>query len=170
MNSYEQKIFNAIKEKHILPDTEFDQIESRLQGVEGSLELMLAENPKISSKDILSAKAEIADLPPYDIKDISDISADLLGEIPEEAARQYKIVPLEKKGNKLKVGMMEPENYNARDAMRFISMGSDVVPELYVITWETFQKILGKYKTLRGQINEALEESLKKSLRKKKKL
>jgi len=169
MNSYEQKIFNAIKEKHIFSDNELDQMESRLKSVEGSLELMLSENPKISSKDILSLKAEMGDLPPYDIKSMSDISADLLSEIPEEAARQYKIVPLEKKGNKLKVGMVEPENYNARDAMRFISMGSDVVPELYVITWETFQKILGQYKTLRGQIKEALEE-LEEELKEEKKV
>jgi len=158
MNSYEQKIFNTIREKKLLSENELDQIQVKLKGREGSLEVMLAENPKISFKDILSLKAELGDLPPFELKDLSDISADLLGEIPEEAARQYKIVPLEKKGNKLKVGMVEPENYKARDAIRFISMGGEAIPELYVITAETFQKILGEYKTFRGQIKEALEQ------------
>ncbi|MBI3420594.1 MAG: type II/IV secretion system protein [Candidatus Sungbacteria bacterium] len=76
-------------------------------------------------------------------------------------------MPLEKKGNVLKVGLVDPGDYQARDAMRFIAMGSDITPELYVISRETFEKILGQYRTFRIQIKEALSE-LEKELKEEK--
>ena len=158
MNSFEQKIINALKAAGRLNDDDVEAIQIKLKNIEGSLEGVLQENRKLSAEDILSVKGKIGNLPTYIVKDLSAISPDLLGNIPEEAAQQYKIVPLEKIERVLKVGMLNPEDYRARDAIRFIAIGSDVDPELYVISSDTFQKILGKYRTFRTQIKEALVE------------
>jgi len=158
MTNYEQKIIDKLLAKKLISPGKSEEIQRKLKDVEGSLELMLLDDPNISSQDILSAKSEISKLPGGTITDIDKISIDLLKEISEEAARQYKIVPLAKIGNKLKVGLVDPDDYKARDAIRFIAMGIDVVPELYVITQDTFKKALGQYRTFRSQIKEALVE------------
>lgn len=158
MNSYEQKILNAVKNAGLLSEREFDDIRLKLRTSEGSLERILQEHKSIPSEDLLLIKAKIFKLPAYTIKDLNEISPDLLSHISEEAAQQYKIVPLERSGQKLKVGMVNPEDYRAHEAIRFIAVGSNVLPELYVITEENFQKMLSKYRTLRTQIKEALIE------------
>ena len=158
MNSFEQKVVRALQAAGKLNDTEAEDLQIKLKNIDGSLEGILQESKKISAEDILAVKEKVGNLPSYTVKDLSAISPDLLGNIPEEAAQQYKIVPLEKIGRALKVGMINPEDYRARDAIRFIAIGSDVEPEIYVITNDTFQKILGKYRTFRTQIKEALLE------------
>ena len=158
MNAYEQKIFQALKEKKLISDEQAQKTETNLRGIEGSLESTVRETQGVSADDILKIKSELFGLPPFVVKNLDLISPELLREIPEEAARQYKIVPLEKSGKKLKVGMVNPEDYKAREAIHFIATGGDVDPELYVITDETFRKILGQYRTFRAQIKEALTE------------
>lgn len=168
MNSYEQKILDALKSADLLKDSEYEEIQLKLKNVEGSLEVVLQESKKIVANDILALKAKLGNMPPYTVKDLSAISPDLLGHIPEEAAQQYKIVPLEKVGRILKVGMVNPEDYRARDAVRFIAIGSDLDPELFVISYDTFQKVLSKYRTFRTQIKEALVD-LERELKEEKK-
>ena len=158
MTNYEQKIIDKLSAKKLISSGKAEELQRKLKDVEGSLELMLLEDPNISSQDVLSAKSEISKLPGGTITDIDKISIDLLKQIPEEAARQYKIIPLGRSGNTLKVGLVDPDDYKVRDAIRFIAMGIDVVPELYVITQDTFKKALGQYRTFRSQIKEALVE------------
>jgi len=158
MTNYEQKIIDKLSAKKLISSGKAEELQRKLKDVEGSLELMLLDDPNISSQDVLSAKSEISKLPGGTITDIDKISIDLLKQIPEEAARQYKIIPLGRSGNTLKVGLVDPDDYKVRDAIRFIAMGIDVVPELYVITQDTFKKALGQYRTFRSQIKEALVE------------
>ncbi len=158
MNSFEQKIVNALKVAGVLSEDEAEDVQIKLKNIEDSLEGVLVEGSRLSPEDILAVKEKVGNLPAYTVKDLGSISPDLLGNIPEGAAQQYKIVPLEKNGRVLKVGMVNPEDYRARDAIRFIAIGSDVDPELFVISNDTLQKILGKYRTFRTQIKEALVE------------
>ena len=158
MNIYEKKILNALRAEGIISQDKAEELQKKLKNLEGSLEIMLLEDSSINSSDILSIKASLYNLPSGTVSNIDRILPELLSEIPEEAARQYKIVPLAREGNKLKVGIVDPEDYKARDAIRFIALGSDVTPELYVITQDTFKKIIGQYRTLRSQIKEALVE------------
>lgn len=160
MNSYEQKIFDILRDKRLLSSEQADEIARKLSRVDEGLETLVVTDPNIdiSSQDILEIKAEVANLPAFPLKEDEYISAEVLGSISEEAARQYKIVPIEKKDKILKVGIVNPEDYKARDAVRFIALGSDLTPELYVISEEAFHQVLGQYRTFRGQIKEALSE------------
>lgn len=167
MNSYERKILEEIRSRRLLSKEEVEKISERLKSIDGSLEAVLLESEKISSENLLNIKAKIGGLPVFRVSDLEMIAPEVLGQIPEEAARQYKIVPLERKGNVLKVGLADPEDYQARDAMRFIAMGSNIIPELYVISHETLEKVLGQYRTFRIQIKEALSE-LEKELKEEK--
>lgn len=158
MTIYEQKILQALQVSGLLSAQDSEGVQLKLKNVEGSLESVLGEVRNIAPEDILAIKEKLSNVKAYLPKDLNVISPNVLGHIPEEAAKQYQIVPLERVGGKLKVGMVNPEDYRARDAIRFIAIGSDIDPELYVITHDAFQKILSRYRTFRTQIKEALVE------------
>jgi len=167
MNTFEQKLFNTLQEKKLISEKGAQDLFRDLSNIEGSLESMLVQKVKISQDDILSAKSSLAGLPSFKLEDEKTIPQDVLASISEEAAQQYKIAPLEKRGNKLKIGIVNPEDYAAREAVRFIALGGNFEPELYVITDEAFKKVLRRYRTLRGVIEQALTE-LKEELKKPK--
>jgi len=87
-----------------------------------------------------------------------EISPDLLGLIPKEAAQYYQMVPLEKENNVLKVGMVYPEDLKAQEALRFLSRQEDFLYKVVLITLDTFRKIFRKYQPLVKEVKTALED------------
>jgi len=116
-------------------------------------------NLKDVSKEVAEAKekAQKAKFPYRDLTGV-EIPVAALKEVPEEAATFYRFVPINKKGKILEVGLVEPENLKAREALRFIALRSKLEPELFVITPTDFQNVLKQYRSLRGEIDKALKE------------
>ncbi len=94
------------------------------------------------------------------------IPIDVLKEIPEEAASFYGFVPIDKKGDVLEVGMVDPGDLRAKEALRFIAQRNGLRLEAYLITKESLKNVLNQYRTLRGEVQKALKE-LEKELEEK---
>ena len=63
-----------------------------------------------------------------------EISFDALKFIPEESARHYGFVPIGLTDGVLEVGIVDPNNLVARDALQFISSRIEMPFKLYLIT------------------------------------
>ncbi|TSD02049.1 MAG: putative type II secretion system protein E [Parcubacteria group bacterium Athens0714_24] len=121
-----------------------------------SLEKLLLDEG-ISEKEILDAKGEAGEILTRTIvKD--QISFEVLKQIPEEAARHYKFVPLEIKDGVLEVGMVNPENVEAREALQFIVSKLNIPFRIYLITDKDLEIVLDSYKGIRGEVGKVLNE------------
>ncbi|MBU2220763.1 Flp pilus assembly complex ATPase component TadA, partial [Patescibacteria group bacterium] len=78
--------------------------------------------------------------------------------IPEESARHYEFVPLEVKDGALSVGVLDPENIEALDALQFISSRVGMPYKLFLINHADFEQVLQEYENLSGEVGEALSE------------
>ncbi len=87
-----------------------------------------------------------------------EIPVEILKEIPEEAAAFYKFVPLDRKGNVLEVGMVNPDDLKAKEALRFITRQSGLETKIFIISLAGFKDVLKQYRTLRGEVKKALQE------------
>lgn len=112
----------------------------------------------ISEGKLFQLKAEFLNLPLIVSDDLSEISREVLMEISEEAAKNYKIVPFRKIKDVLEVGMVNPEDISAREALNFIASQKNLKTKIFIITISDFNEFLKNYKTLRGEIKIALEE------------
>ncbi|MGB4076776.1 MAG: hypothetical protein WBK28_03675, partial [Minisyncoccia bacterium] len=81
-----------------------------------------------------------------------------LEHIPEESARHYKIAPVGLEGGALEVGIIDPENIEALDALQFISTRVGLPYKLFIISETDFNRVLDEYKNLTGEVGEALSE------------
>ena len=86
------------------------------------------------------------------------ISPEVLREIPEEAASFYQFIPFEKEDNKLKIGLVNPDDLQAQEALRFIALRSQLAPEIYIITPKDFNEGLKQYRTIKEEVTKALRE------------
>ncbi len=123
---------------------------------EGNVEnALVARN--ISSDAILDAKSAFYNIPKK-IPDPKQIGTDILKYIPEDAAKHYHFVPLGMEDNALIVGITNPDDIQATDALQFIAERHGVPFKLFVISEAAFAEILENYKGISGQVDQALSE------------
>lgn len=111
----------------------------------------------VSEDDILKAKGEYYSVPVKKV-DISGITSKILEYISEEAAVYYQIVPVGLNNGVLEVGMINPDNIGARDALNFISSKINLPFKIFIITEDTFNKVINLYKGLSSEVTKALTE------------
>jgi type IV pilus assembly protein PilB len=82
----------------------------------------------------------------------------VLREVTEEAATFYQFVPIGKKDDVLEIGMLNPDDFKAQEAIRFITQSRNFNPQIYLITSNDFKNVLKQYRTLKGEVETALTE------------
>lgn len=87
-----------------------------------------------------------------------EVPFEVLNYIPEESALHYKIVPIGVNQGVLEVGMVNPENIEAEDALNFISSSIHMPFSTFLISEEDFNKVIASYKGLTGEVTKALTD------------
>src|SRR6185503_7365431 len=74
----------------------------------------------VKLEDLLAAKGKYYGVPTREIGETA-VPFDILRFVPEESARHYKLAPLGIVDGVLEIGIVDPDNLEARDALTFIS-------------------------------------------------
>jgi type IV pilus assembly protein PilB len=111
----------------------------------------------LSSETLMPLRSEYAGIPVRDLSD-ENISFKALQYAPEESALHYHFLPLGVKDGTLEVGIVDPDNIKARDAVQFIASKLDVPFKFFLISEKDFIETAKKYKGLSGEVNKALSE------------
>lgn len=112
----------------------------------------------IKEEIILAAKGEAMGVPTRKIKEIGRIPFEILKNIPEESARHYQMAPIGLKDRVLEVGMVNPEDTEAKEALRFIASKLNLISEIYLISLSDLDAVLKEYKGLGGEAVKVLSE------------
>lgn len=83
---------------------------------------------------------------------------DVLRYIPEESAEHYQFVPIAFTDGVLEVGMIDPENLAAVDALNFISRKEGFPFKLFQVSEVDFKKVIAMYKGIGGDVDRALTD------------
>lgn len=78
--------------------------------------------------------------------------------IPIDSALHYGFVPLAIVDGALEVGITDPDNIEALDALSFISGQAGIPYKVFLITREDFDRVINAYQNLSGEIGRALSE------------
>jgi len=87
-----------------------------------------------------------------------EVSLNILELIPEESAKYYKMIPLTKKDKAVEIGMVYPEDLKAQEALKFLARQGKFSYEIVLIGLSDYEEIFKKYKSLREEVEKALEE------------
>jgi len=82
----------------------------------------------------------------------------VFGYIPIDSARYYGFVPLAVVDGALEVGITDPDNIEALDALQFISGKIGIPYKVFLITKQDFDRVISAYQNLSGEVNRALSE------------
>src|SRR5690606_27249017 len=100
--------------------------------------------------------ASESDIPVKNLNTSDRIPFDVLRFVPEDSATHYRFLPLEVKDGVLEVGMVDPDDIEARDALHFITSKTNLPFKIYLISEADFTEAMKSYEGLSGQVDKAL--------------
>ena len=112
----------------------------------------------ISSDVVLKAQSEKYGIPTRSLSAKEPSEKKALEYIPQESAVHYKFVPIAVSDDVLEVGIVDPDNIEAIDALQFISTRVGMPYKLFLITQGDFERVIEEYGNISGEVDKALEE------------
>lgn len=129
-------------EKQIINRYQLNDILEKTKEMSGDIDRVL-ELYKVPAEAVRSAKSSFFGVPEITVPDVTQ--SELLSIVPVDAARNYRFVPVAQENGVLKIGMLDPGNLEARNALQFIASQTNTPFEAYIISYTDFNKIVSMY-------------------------
>lgn len=149
-------ILELLGQKKVINSKDTPALQEEMAQSGASLESVL-EKKGIDPKVVLEAKGELYNLPTKSLNK-QTVPFEVLKYVPEESATFYHFAPIGMQDNVLEIGIVDPDNIEARDAINFISNKANVPFKLFLISQSDFDEIIETYKGLSGEVTKALDE------------
>ncbi|MFH1769455.1 MAG: ATPase, T2SS/T4P/T4SS family [Parcubacteria group bacterium] len=141
---------NLVKEK----DIEVAKEEAIKENVD--LGQIIVKNGLVDDSELLKIKSEIYNIPAFDLADFK-IEKSVLEGISNHVINMYYVLPLAKKDGYLEVGILNPENIGALEAVKFLAAEQNLKLKQYVISYSDFSNFTKSFSVLTSEIDKALE-------------
>ncbi|HEY4513219.1 MAG TPA: GspE/PulE family protein [Candidatus Paceibacterota bacterium] len=146
-----------LAKKGVINKSQIGEIKNRAKTeYDGNIDAVLIE-AGVPEEKILEMKGEYLNIPVKNVK-VEEMSFDVLKYISEDSATHYHFAPIELKDGVLEVGVMDPENMQAMDALQFISSKIGIPFKVYLISKSDYEGIMQTYKGLGSEVESALAE------------
>ncbi|MEF8846910.1 MAG: GspE/PulE family protein [Candidatus Paceibacterota bacterium] len=148
---------NELVERGIIDQSKANSLSYEIESSNKKEEKVLLEKDIVPEDTLFSIKSKVLDIP---LKKVvaSEVPLEILKLIPEDSARYYKMIPLDKDGDTIQIGMVYPKDMKARDALKFLARQGGFSYEIYLITLSEFNELIKRYRSLGGEVKQALEE------------
>ena len=143
-------------EKKIITKEQGDVLMAEFKEFKGTEEQFLLGKKVVKENELNTIKAEIFNMPFFESAEVLEVPSNVLSMIPEESARVYKIVPLGLQGNVLEVGIVNPDDIKAKEALNFLSRQSKITYKTYLISESSFEAFLRQYRNVKEEVGKAL--------------
>ncbi len=151
-----QLLVDELINRGILKPEEIGPLEDAALKENKDIGQALVERSIISDKDLTALKANIYKLPVIDFEKV-ELNRDALKEISEDVVSFYRIIPFGRSDTTLKIGITNPEDIDALEALKFIAADKGLTLEKYLIGYRDFEAAVRSYRTLTGEVGKALE-------------
>ncbi len=149
-------ILEILANKQLISKDEIPTIKKLMASPGASVDKILLQHG-VRLEEILAAKGEYLNIPVRSMAG-QNVAYEVLEYIPEETASHYRFVPIAFNAGALEVGIVDPDNIEARDALNFLASQKNVPYKIFLISSEDLEKVLEMYKGLSGEVTRALSE------------
>lgn len=151
------KLIEELYKQSVVSKEKKNGLQSQVEGTSKTEEEVILQNKIIDEDSLFKLKSKLVKVP-FLKPNAQEISLDVLELMSEETAINYKMTPLFKKENVIGVGMVYPENIEAQNALRFLTLKENLTLEIYLITFSDLNNILKQHSTLKRETKRALEQ------------
>ena len=153
----DQQLFDELVAQGVI---EKDIAEKLLKGAQASgksAEEILYEERAADEEAVVKVKSGLLNVP-YRPVDPNAIPDEIVSLVPYETSRTYKVIPIEKKDSMLVVGMLDPQDVQAQNALKFIAKQARLSLGVYLTTPSVLRAIWRRYMPYASEIQAAVKE------------
>jgi type IV pilus assembly protein PilB len=144
MKNYEQKIKDYLIKKGLVTEAKLDLIMAKIETPNLPLEKILVDEKLIKEEELLQIKSEIFNLPAISLED-AEVFQEVINLMPQKVAENYQAVIFERQNNIIKIGLVNPGDFLAHEAVDFLAKGQGLKAQYFVISYSDFNRFLSKY-------------------------
>jgi len=144
-------IFPLLVEKGLIKAEDVASLEKEVSESKDPIESIL-EKHGVPQDTYLGVLSEKYGIPSRTIPQGKEIEQAALEFIPQESAEYYKFVPLGIVDGAIEIGVTDPDNIEALDALQFISGRAGMPYKLFLITQGDFNRVIQEYQNLSGVV------------------
>lgn len=156
MEEKENQFLDLLVKKGVVGPERLQEIRDMASRSKKGVEDVLIEEKILNAEKIVEFKAEILGMSYRDTSELV-ITEDALNVIPFEVAQNYKIACFEKVDSKIKVGLVDPYNSKAIEAVNFLAQEQGLDVEYCLISEENLNNLFTQHRNLEKEISTALE-------------
>lgn len=149
-------ILQSVIKKGLMSEAQIEEVKKEAESSGLTVEQALLKKG-LSPQALLELQGEYFEIPTRNI-DVQDMSTKILEYVPQESAEYYRFVPIGVKNKVLEIGIVNPDNIEARDALNFISSKIGMPFKLFLISEDDFSKVLSLYNGLTNEVSKSLNE------------
>ncbi len=116
----------------------------------------IAQRQVVGEEEKTKVKAELYNLEYINIIGRA-ISTNLLNLLPRDLSDNYTIVVFDREGSVIKVGMVDPGNFKAIEAVDFMALKNSFQVKYYAISIDSYRAAAKQYESLHEEVGEALD-------------
>ncbi|MFA6190371.1 MAG: ATPase, T2SS/T4P/T4SS family [Candidatus Staskawiczbacteria bacterium] len=154
------KLLQELFAQGLISENKLEDFKKQIKKLGKTEEEIILSNNIVSEDILFNLKSKIVGIP-FEKIDVDKIPSGVLELIPEEAAINYKMSAIEKgldgQPNKLKIGMVYPEDIVAQNALRFLSNQENFTYKTCLITPGDLSKLLKQRKNISLETKKVLE-------------
>jgi len=152
----ETQFLDLLISKGVISQQKLEEIKQMAAVSKKRVEDVLIEQKIINAEKIVEIKAEVFGIAYKNTGDML-IAEDALNVIPFEVAQNYKIACFEKSGSRIKMGLVDPFNSKAIEAVNFLAQEQGLEVEYYLISEDNLNNLFTQHRNLEKEISTALE-------------
>ena len=150
------KILKLLTEQQLLPQEKFQEFYDMAMSDPTAFEAAIIKECHLNVEQVAKIKAELLNLEYVSFED-KQINPELLKFIQQDVATTYNIAVLDQVGSDLSVGMVDPTNYKAIQAIEYICRKNNLHPKISLISIDGFRTFLKSYDNIKDQVTEVLD-------------
>jgi len=151
------KLLSELVRQGKIQSSKAQEIEAEVAKNKTTEEEVVLKYKLVGEDELFKLKGQVNNVP-FLKPATQEIPLDILELISEEAAINYKMTPLFRKGTTVGIGMVYPENIDAQNALRFLVQKGGLKYEVSQITLSDLETILKQHSNLKRETKKALEQ------------
>lgn len=149
-------IFELLAQKGVIPKEKVKEFASQARAENMTPEEFLLFQKLADEDTLFSLKGEDLKIP-FRKVEADSVPLKVLSLIPEDSAKYYKMVPIGQKEKTLEIGMVYPEDLQAKEALNFLSRQGSFSFQAFLISLSAFENLMKQYRALKGEMTQALQ-------------
>ncbi|MEA1963262.1 MAG: GspE/PulE family protein [Patescibacteria group bacterium] len=152
----QKEILRHLIENQMLTQEQSVEFKEKAKADKKNIEEILVNKKIISLEDLTKLKATLCNLSYEDLRE-KDIDKDIINIISKEVAENYKIICFSKDDQKIKVGIIDPDNFKAIEAVDFLAKGNGLKAEYFLVSINSFERAIKKYESISEELSSAIK-------------